>query len=197
MAITRTRIFSIVDAEFDRVFNGSVADLNDSSAATYPFAELGITSQADQKTYLRAKCEDMITQPNAFCWKAEDDGLLLNLSFGLMVNGLLDIYYYFAASDASGSKAYIHNSDNLRNVHDFFVSQGINKACINRSEKGSKLKDFWASRFSGMEAETSVSWDFLEESSVDEAVKSASKYSNYSMSKITYTADDTMPSNTD
>ena len=31
MALVRTRIFSIVDAEFDRVFNGSIAIMTDLS----------------------------------------------------------------------------------------------------------------------------------------------------------------------
>ena len=197
MAIGRTRIFSIVDSEFDRVFDGSVTDMNDADNATYPFAELGITEYADQKAHFRAKCEDIINQPNAFCFKAEDDGLLLNLCFGLMVNGLLDIYYYLAATDSSGTKAYIHESENLRNVHDFFVAQGVSQARIHRSEKGSKLKDFWANRFSGMQTESGVSWGSVEESTVDETVKAATKYRDYTMTQITYTADENMPSNTD
>lgn len=197
MAINRTRIFSIVDAEFDRVFDGSVGDMNDPVNATYPFVELGITEYADQKEHFRTKCEDIINQPNAFCFKAEDDGLLLNLCFGLMVNGLLDIYYYLAAPDASGTKGYIHAPENLKNVHDFFVAQGVAQARIHRSEKGSKLKDFWANRFSGMTTESGVNWDSVEESTVNEDLKATSKYSDYTISQITYTADETMPSPTD
>ena len=82
MALVRTRIFSIVDAEFDRVFDGSIGIMTDPTTGTYPFSEMGLTTLAAQKAYIRQHCEDMIASDNAFVSRQRTVGCYSQWSSG-------------------------------------------------------------------------------------------------------------------
>jgi len=142
MALVRTRIFSIVDAEFDRVFDGSLAIMTDAATGTFPFAERGLTTYDDQKAHLRAIAEQYISRDNAFCFKTEDDGLILTLVFGTVANSQLDMWIWLGAADANGSRSYVYDKANVVSFHTWLKEQGVTSIQSHVSEKGSRLKDF-------------------------------------------------------
>jgi|TARA_R100001460_G_scaffold63700_2_gene103868 hypothetical protein len=142
MALVRTRIFSIVDAEFDRVFDGSLAIMTDPDTGTFPFAERELTTYDDQKAHIRSICEHFISKDNAFCFKTEDDGLLLTMIFGTVANSQLDMWVWLGADDANGSRSYVYDTANVLSFHTWLKEQGVTGIQSHISEKGNRLKDF-------------------------------------------------------
>jgi hypothetical protein len=142
MALVRTRIFSIVDDEFDRVFDGSLAIMTDPTTGTYPFAELGLTTYDTQKAHIRKMCQRQIDEPNAFCFKTEDNGLLLTMVFGTAANSQLEMYYWLGADDADGSRSYVYDKANVLSFHTWLKEQGITTIRSHINEKGTRLRDF-------------------------------------------------------
>lgn len=142
MALVRTRIFSIVDTEFDRVFDGSLAIMTDTNAGTFPFAERALTTYDDQKAHMRTICEHFISKDNAFCFKTEDNGLLLTMIFGTVANSQLDLWVWLGADDANGSRAYVYDKANVVSFHTWLKEQGITGIRSHISEKGNRLKNF-------------------------------------------------------
>lgn len=142
MALVRTRIFSIVDAEFDRVFDGSLAIMTDPDAGTYPFEELGLTTYDAQKEFVRKVCQNQIESSNTFCFKTEEDGLLLTMVFGTAANSQLEMYYWLGADDANGSRGYVYDKANVLSFHTWLKEQGITTIRSHLNEKADRLKGF-------------------------------------------------------
>lgn len=142
MALVRTRIFSIVDTEFDRVFDGSLAIMTDPEAGTFPFAERELTTYDDQKAHMRKICEYFVSRDNAFCFKTEDDGLLLTMIFGTVANSQLDLWVWLGADDANGSRGYVYDKANVVSFHTWLKEQGVTSIQSHISEKGNRLKNF-------------------------------------------------------
>jgi len=142
MALVRTRIFSIVDAEFDRVFDGSLAIMTDPTTGTYPFEELGLTTYEDQKNFVRKVCQNQIESSNTFCFKTEEDGLLLTMVFGTAANSQLEMYYWLGADDANCSRGYVYDKANVFSFHTWLKEQGITTIRSHLNEKADRLKGF-------------------------------------------------------
>tara|TARA_R110002153_G_scaffold128665_2_gene277251 strand:+ start:2039 stop:2623 length:585 start_codon:yes stop_codon:yes gene_type:complete len=142
MAIVRTRIFSIVDSEFDRAFDSGLSIMAHPTTGTFPFAELNLTTYADQKAYYRNFCEEQISQPNAFCLKTEEDGLLLTLAFGVVSNSVFHVYSWLSAEDANGSKAYVYDKTVATGFHTWLKEQGVTSIASHIAEKSERMKDF-------------------------------------------------------
>ena len=186
MALVRTRIFSIVDSEFDRVFDGSIGIMTDPTTGTYPFAELGLTELADQKAYIRQHCEDMIASDNAFCFKTEDSGLLLTMVFGTVANSQLELYWWLGADDASGSRSYVYDKANVLSFHTWLKEQGVTTIRSHITERSTRLKDFTDDGATRIQAEAG-DWGVSEVDATVGTTDSAfqTKYANVNFRKLT------------
>lgn len=196
MALVRTRIFSIVDAEFDRGFDGSISRMTDPVTGTFPFAELGLTTYEEQKAHLRQFCEDKIASPNAFCFKTEEDGLLLTLVFGLVTNGTLDLWCWLGADDANGSRNYVYDKANVIGFHTWLKEQGITSITSHITEKGTRLKDFTANGNTQI-SDVSGDWGISEASPVSDEDKAKLGISDYNTRTLTMNSNANIPTNTD
>jgi len=181
MALVRTRIFSIVDAEFDRVFDGSLAIMTDPTNGTFPFEEMGLTTYDDQKARIRKNCQALIDQPNSFCFKTEENGLVLTMVFGTAANSQLELHYWLAADDANGSRSYVYDKANVVSFHTWLKEQGITTIRSYVSEKGTRLKDFTEdgnTRIKDMSGDWGISEDLDDTSSPNRNIRKLTMNSN-------------------
>jgi len=184
MALIRTRIFSIVDAEFDRGFDGSISRMTDPTTGTYPFDALGLTTYAEQKAHLRAFCQGKLDEPNSFCFKTEEDGLLLTLVFGLVTNGELELWCWLGADDANGSRSYVYEKANVVSFHTWLKEQGITSIKSRVVEKGTRLKDF-TDDGNTRANDVTGEWGITESAPTDDEHKTRAGFGSYNLRTLT------------
>ena len=193
MAYTHTRIFSVVDEEFDRAFDASLPIMTDPVRGTYPFAEMGLTTYEAQKAKFREMVEHWVSQPNAFCWKSEEDGLLLTLIFGTATNGVMDLYVWLSAENANGSRSYVYDRTYGIGFHTWLKEQGITSIRSHMAEKGSRLKDFTHNAMEPIQDVTG-DWGTTEE---NRAQPEGSPYAAYTQRVFSVNSTSNIPTNTD
>ena len=117
---TYTRISSMSDIDFDTLFAASLPAMD---AGTYPWPE-GVADEAAKKSMFAAHAQNLLDAPAGFCMKGERDGVCVVAIFGVLSSGVYSNAVGLLRSDATGSRAFIHDPEYVSSYYTFLREAG-------------------------------------------------------------------------